>query len=52
MIMLRFVLAHTIVLNKDSKFYAVFAKYCLILDLNAYTVSSENHDAIIVERVD
>ena len=51
MIILRFVLEHTIFLDKDSKFYAVFAQSCLILDLNVHTVSSENHDAIIVERV-
>ena len=49
--MLRFGLEHTIVLDKDSKFYAVFAQSCLLLDLNVHTVSSENHDAIIVERV-
>ena len=40
MIMLRFRLAHTIVLDKDSKFYAVFAQSCLLLDLNVHTVSS------------
>ena len=51
MIMLGFRLEHTIVLDKDSKFYAVFAQSFLILDLNVHTVSSENHDAIIVERV-
>ena len=51
MIMLRFVLAHTIVLDKDSKLYAIFSQSCLLLDLNVHTVSSENHDAIIVERV-
>ena len=51
MIMLRFRLAHTIVLDKDSKFYAVFSQSCLLLDLYVHTISSENHDAIIVERV-
>ena len=51
MMMLRFGLAHTIVLNKDSKFYPFFSQYCLLLYLNVHTVSSENHDAIIVERV-
>ena len=51
MIMLRFGLARTIVLDKDSNFYAVFAQSCLLLDLNVHTVSSDNHDAIIVERV-
>ena len=50
-IMLCFVLAHTIVLDKDSKFYSVFAQSCLLLDLNVQTVSSENHDASILERV-
>ena len=51
MIMLRFRLAHTIVLDIDSKFYAVFSQSCLLLDLYVHTVGSENHDAIIVERV-
>ena len=51
MILLRFGLAHTIVLDKDSKFYAVFDKSCLLLDLNVNTGSSENRDDIIVERV-
>ena len=51
MIMLRFGLAHTTVLDKDSKLYAVLAQSRLLLDLNVRTVSSENHDAIIVERM-
>ena len=51
MIMLRFGLAHTILIDKNSKFYAVFAQSCLLLFLNVQTVISENHDAIIVERV-
>ena len=51
MIMLHLGFVHTIVLDKDIKFYAVFAQSCLLLDLNVNTVSSENYDAIIVERV-
>ena len=51
MIMLRFGLANTILIDKDSKSYAFFAQSCLILDLNVHTVSSENHDYIIMERV-
>ena len=51
MIMLRFGLAHTIVLEKDRKLYSVFAQSCLLLNLNVHTVSSENNDAIIVEKV-
>ena len=51
MIMLQFGLAHKIVLDKDSKFYDVLAQFCLILDLNVHTVSSENNYDIIVERV-
>ena len=51
MIILRFLLAQTIELDKDIKFYAVFAQYFLLLDLNVHAVSSENYDAIIVERV-
>ena len=51
MIMSRFGLAHTIVLDKNSKFYAVSAQSCLLLDLNVHTASSENNDDIIVERL-
>ena len=51
MIMLRFGLAHTIVLDKDSKFYATFKQTCELLQINVHTVSSENHNPMIVERV-
>ena len=51
MIMLRFGFAHTIVLDKDSKFYATFAQTCQLMNLNVHTVSSENHEPMIVERI-
>ena len=51
MIMLCFGLAHTIVLDKDSKFYATFAPSCQLMNLNFHTISSKTHEPMIVERI-
>ena len=51
MIMLRFGLAHTIVLDADKKFYNTFRQMCELLRLNVHTISGENHDPMLVERV-
>ena len=51
MIMLRFGFAHTITHNKDSKFHGTFKQTCDLLQLNTHTVSSENHDPMLVERI-
>ena len=50
-IMLRFGMAHTIVLDRDSKFFATFKAVCELLVLNVHTLSSFNHDPMIVERI-
>ena len=50
-IMLRFGLAHTIVIDADKKFYNTFRQMCKLLHLNVHTVSGENHDLMLVERV-
>ena len=50
-VMLRFGMAHTIVLDRDSKFFKTFEATCQLLELNIHTLSSDNHDPMIVERV-
>jgi hypothetical protein len=50
-ILLRFGIFHTIVLDKASAFCSVFEKVVDLLQLNSHTVSSENHNAMLVERV-
>ena len=51
MIMLRFDLAHGIGLDNDSKFYAAFAQTCQLMNISVHTVSSRNHDPMIIERL-
>jgi hypothetical protein len=50
-ILLQFGIFHTIVLGKASAFCSVFEKVVDLLQLNSHTVSSENHNAMLVERV-
>ena len=50
-VMLRYGMAHTIVIDKNSKFYATFEAACELLELNVHTLSSGNHDPMLVERV-
>ena len=50
-IMLCLGLAHIIVLDKDSKFHTTFAETCQLMNFNVHTISGENHNLIIVERV-
>ena len=50
-IMLRFGFAHTVVLDKDSKFLSVFKEMCQLLTLNTHTISAGNHGAMLVEHV-
>ena len=47
---LRFGFSHTIVLDKDKKFYSVFRESCELLKLNTHTLSGGNHDPMLVER--
>ena len=44
--------SHTIVVDKDSKFRSVFAETADLLKINMHVLSGENHDGMIVERVD
>ena len=41
---------HTIVLDKDSKFYGTFRETCDLLQLNVHTLSGNNHKGMLVER--
>ena len=51
MILLRFGIAHTIVLNVDNNFYNIFRKICGLLDLHIHTVGGGNHDPMLAECV-
>eukprot|EP01082_Thalassiosira_pseudonana_P008343 g7453.t1 g7453 contig24:661092-664348(-) len=50
-IQLRYGMAHTLVLDKDSKFYSVFRETCDLLGINTHTLSAGNHDGMAVERI-
>jgi hypothetical protein len=43
-------LAHTIIIDKDSKFRAVFEETMELLQINLHTASGGNHDPILTER--
>ena len=51
LIMLRFGLAHTIVLGADKIFYNAFRQICELLRLNVHAISGKNHNPVFVERV-
>jgi hypothetical protein len=50
-IWLRFGFSHTIVVDKASAFLGVFAATASLLNINIHVLSGENHDPMIVERV-
>jgi len=50
-IQLKFGLCHTIVLDKDSKFFGAFKEVCNLLQLNRHVLSGGNHNPMMVERV-
>jgi len=50
-IQLKFGLCHTIVLDKDSKFFGAFKEACDLLQLNHHVLSGGNHNPMMVERV-
>ena len=50
-IWLRHGFSHTIVVDKDSKFRATFAETADLLGINIHILSGENHDGMLVERV-
>jgi hypothetical protein len=50
-IQLRYGLCHTIVLDKDGKFYGVFRKSLDLLQINCHVRSGDNHNPMLVERL-
>ena len=50
-IMLRYGICHTVVLNKESKFFKEFRAMCDLLKLNVHVLSGDNHKGMLVERV-
>jgi hypothetical protein len=50
-IQLRFGFCHTIVLDKDSKFFGVFRESLDLLKINTHVISGDNHNAMIVKRL-
>ncbi len=50
-IQLRFGCCHTIVLNKDSKFFGVFKEAVILLQINCHVLSGNNHNPMLVEQV-
>ena len=50
-IQLRFGLCHTIVLDKDSKFFGVFKEVVDLLQINRHVLSSGNHNGMLVEQI-
>ncbi len=50
-IQLRYGLCHTVVLNKDSKFYDVFRKSLDLLQNNCHVLSGDNHNPMLVEHL-
>jgi hypothetical protein len=50
-IQLRFGFCHTIVLDKDSKFFGKFKEADNLLQINCHVLSGGNHNGMLVERV-
>ena len=50
-IQLRFGFCHTIVLDKDSKFFGEFKEAVDLLQINCHVLSGGNHNPMLVERV-
>jgi hypothetical protein len=50
-IQLRFGLCHTIVLDKDTYFFGTFKEACNLLQLNRHVLLGNNHNPMMVERI-
>jgi hypothetical protein len=48
---LRYGFCHTIVLDKDSKFYSICQEALDLLQINYHVLSGDNHNPMMVERV-
>jgi len=50
-IILRYGFCHTVVLDKDSKFFGVCREALDLLNINCHVLSGDNHNPMIVERI-
>jgi hypothetical protein len=50
-IILRYGFCHTVVLDKDSKFMGVFKESLGLLKINYHVLSGDNHNPMLVERI-
>ena len=50
-ILLRYGFCHTIVLDKDIKFFGVCHEAIDILQINCHVLSSANHNPMVVEQI-
>ena len=50
-IILRYGFCHTVILDKDSKFMSVFKESLDLLNINYHVLSGDNHNSMLVERV-
>ncbi len=50
-IILRYGFCHTVVMNKDSKFLGVCRKALDLLQINCHILSGDNHNLMLVERI-
>ena len=50
-IILRYGFCHTVVLDKDSKFFGVCREALNLLNINCHVLSGGNHNLMIVERI-
>ena len=50
-IQLHYGFCHTIVLDKDSKFYGVCYEALDLLNINCHVLSGDNHNPMLVEHV-
>ncbi len=50
-IIMRYGFCHTVVLDKDSKFFGVCCKSLDLLKINCHVLSGGNHDPMLVERI-
>jgi hypothetical protein len=50
-VQLHFGLCHTIVLNKDTKFFGTFKEACDLIQLNFHILTGYNHNLMMVKRI-
>jgi hypothetical protein len=50
-IMFRFRFAHTVVVNKDSKFFGIFRKSLDLLKIHCHILSGNNHNGMLIKQL-